>query len=167
MNIQLRPWTLSDLSRLVALANNPKIASFLTDEFPYPYEEQHGRKFLDMVTSANPVNVMAITLHGEVVGAIGVHPKSGIERRNAELGYWIGEEYWGRGLGTSAIRQMVNYAFSTFPIHRIFARPFGNNPASQRILEKAGFTLEARFEGTLIKHEVVLDELHYAIRRMK
>ena len=103
---------------------------------------------------------------GEFVGGIGVHPQDDIQRLNAELGYWLAEHLWGKGIMTEAIRRMVKYAFENFEIDRIFARPFGSNVASQKALEKAGFTFEARFEKTLIKNGEKQDEIFYAIRRM-
>lgn len=165
MNVQLRPWNPDDAPLLAQRANNPKIAKFMTDGFPHPFTLENAHQFIANNTSKTPYNILAITCDDEPVGAIGVHPKEGIERLNAELGYWIAEEYWGKGIGTAAIRQMVTYAFDNFEIERIFARPFGNNPASKRILEKAGFTLEGHFKNTIIKGNEVLDELHFAIRK--
>ena len=92
-------------------------------------------------------------------------PQADVHRKNAELGYWLAEPYWGQGIITRAITRMVSYGFEHWDIHRIFARPFGTNIASQRALEKAGFVLEARFEKTIFKNGEYLDELVYAIRR--
>ncbi|MBK9292161.1 MAG: GNAT family N-acetyltransferase [Bacteroidia bacterium] len=163
----LRPWRLSDLDSLVRYANNPRVAANLTDQFPSPYSRVDGEAFINAVSEDNPVRVMAIDVDGEAVGAIGVFPQSDVHRLNAEMGYWLAEPFWGRGIVSSAVNQMVQYAFANFGINRIFARPFGTNRASQRVLEKNGFVLEARFKEALIKNEVLLDELIYAIRRTK
>lgn len=165
MHTTLRPWTLADLPDLVRFANNPHIARFMNDQFPHPYTEEHGRSFLAMAAHENPAHILAITADGQAVGGIGLHPRTNIERHNAELGYWLAEPFWGRGIVTQAVRQMVDYGFRTFDITRIFARPFGSNLASQKVLEKAGFTLEARFEKTFFKNGEYEDELVYAVRR--
>lgn len=156
---------MNDLVDLVRAANNAKIAQFMTDQFPYPYTETKGRDFIEMTLAHQPSQILAIELEGIAVGGIGIHPESDIRKLNAELGYWLAEDYWGQGIISLAIRQMVSYAFSTFAIDRIYAIPFENNPASQRVLEKNGFKLEFRLKKTLIKNGVKLDELIYALRR--
>ncbi len=165
MDFKLRPWKMEDLEDLVKYADNPNIAKFLTDGFPHPYTRENGKKFIESAMTADPVQIFAIEIEGEAAGGIGIHPQADIQRKNAELGYWLAEPFWGRGIMTKAIAQIVEYAFLTFDLNRIFARPFGNNPGSQRILEKNGFLLEARFDKTLIKNGEYLDELFYAIRR--
>ncbi len=165
MDFTLRPWTFEDLDSLVKYANNYEIAKNLMDQFPHPYTVEAGKTFLSIVTKAQPPNILAIEVNGEAAGGIGIHPQADIQRKNAELGYWLAEPYWGKGIITKAILQMVDYGFQNWDINRIFARPFGSNLASQRVLEKAGFLLEARFEKTLFKNGLCLDELIYAIRR--
>ncbi|NQV53270.1 MAG: GNAT family N-acetyltransferase [Flavobacteriales bacterium] len=166
MTPTLRPIHKTDLARLVKHANNKAISNQLTDAFPFPYTEEQGRGFIEMTSKNDPRNILAIAIENELIGAIGIHPKTDIDRMNAEMGYWIAEAYWGKGIVTKAIQQMVVYTFDHFPdIARIFARPYGDNLASQRVLEKAGFTLEARFKATLIKNEEIKDEFVYAIRR--
>ncbi len=165
MDYKLRPWNINDLDSLVKYANNPNIAKYLTDGFPHPYVKENGRKFIEHATADDPVHIFAIDINGEAVGGIGIHPQTDIQKKNAELGYWLAEPFWGNGIMTEAIKQIVNFAFITFDINRIFARPFGNNPGSQKILEKNGFTLEAKFDQTLIKNGQLLDELIYAIRK--
>jgi len=165
MDYKLRPWNINDLDSLVKYANNPNIAKYLTDGFPHPYVKENGRKFIEHATADDPVHIFAIDINGEAVGGIGIHPQTDIQKKNAELGYWLAEPFWGNGIMTEAIKQIVNFAFITFDINRIFARPFGNNPGSQKILEKNGFTLEAKFDKTLIKNGQLLDELIYAIRK--
>lgn len=163
--ITLRAWSAADLNNLVRYANNWNIAQYLTDQFPHPYTEEKGKAFIDMASQHDPVRIFAIDLNGQAVGGIGIHPQQDIYRRNAELGYWLAEPFWGQGIMSHAIKSAVNYAFDTFAIDRVFARPFGSNIASQKVLEKANFILEGRFEQVLIKAGVVEDELVYAIRR--
>ena len=165
MDIQLRKWALTDLDTLVRYANNPRIAQYLTNQFPHPYAPEHGRAFIAMTNEADPTRIFAIEVAGEACGAIGLHLQQDVYAKNAELGYWLAEPFWGRGIMPQAIGQIVPYGFATFDINRIYARPFGPNLASQRVLEKAGFTLEARFAQTVFKYGEYIDELVYAIRR--
>jgi [ribosomal protein S5]-alanine N-acetyltransferase len=166
MDYKLRKFEETDIESLVKYANNYKIARFLTDSFPYPYFEEHAKAFIANANAEKSPNlIFTIEVSGEAAGAIGVHPQSDIHRKNAEMGYWLAEPYWGHGIVTRAVREMVAIAFERFDINRIFARPFSSNPSSQKVLEKAGFRLEGRFEKTLIKNGEYLDELVYAIRR--
>lgn len=165
MTFSLRPWTLADLESLVQHANNPQIAKFMTDGFPHPYTRKNGEAFIAFATKDEPIHIFAIDVNGEAVGGIGIHPQHDIQRKNAELGYWLGEPFWGKGIMSEAIQQIVAFAFNTYDIDRIFARPFGSNLASQRILEKNHFQLEARFVKTFFKNNQFEDELVYALRR--
>lgn len=167
MDFILRPWKKEDLASLVKYANNSSIAKFMTNQFPHPYAEENGLMFIDFATKNNPPNIMAIEINGEASGGIGLHPQSDIQCKNAELGYWLAEPFWGKGIITKAVGQMVDYGFSNWDFTRIYARPFGTNIASQKVLEKAGFVLEARFEKSLFKNGEFLDELVYAVRKAK
>lgn len=161
----LRPWKLSDADNLVKYANNPNIARFLTNAFPHPYTRENAEAFIQMVSAQNPIQVFAIEVNGEAIGSIGLHPQPDIMCKNLEMGYFVGEPFWGKGISTEAVKQMVNYGFEHFDVVRIFARPYGNNPASQRVLEKAGFTKEAHIQKNIYKNEEFLDELIYAVRK--
>ena len=166
MEFNLRPWNINDLDSLVKYANNEKIAKFMTNKFPHPYTMDHGREFIEFATNESPANIMAIEIGGEASGGIGIHIQPDIYCRNAELGYWLGEPFWGEGVITAAIKQMVAYGFQNWELQRIYARPFGTNKGSQRALEKAGFELEGTFEKTIYKQGEYLDELIYSIRRV-
>lgn len=163
MNFTLRKFRGSDLASLVKYADNYNIARFLTNAFPYPYTEDDGRKFLSM--ASNNTGIFAIDINGEAVGSIGIFPQSDIHEKNAEMGYWLAESFWGHGIMPRAIKEMVEYGFRTLDITRIFARPFSTNPSSQRVLEKAGFVFEARLKDALYKNGEYMDELIYAIRK--
>jgi ribosomal-protein-alanine N-acetyltransferase len=165
MSFTLRAWLPDDLPSLVRHANNPEIARYMTDQFPHPFTQEKAQGFISFATSHTPRRVFAIDVDGQAVGGIGIHPQTDIQCKNAELGYWLAQPFWGRGIITEAIRQVVDYGFDIFDITRIFARPYGTNIGSQRALEKAGFVLEARFEKTLFKNGDFLDELIYAVRR--
>ncbi len=165
ISIRLRPWTITDLNDLVKYANNQKIAANLTDQFKHPYTLENARAFIEMTKSHSPAQIFAIEIDQEAVGSIGIHPQADIMQKNAELGYWLAEKYWGNGIISRAITQMVEYGFINFPVERIFARPFGSNIASQKALEKVGFKLEAHFKNTIFKNGKFEDELVYAIRK--
>ena len=164
MDFKLRPFNNNDLQSLVKYANNVAIAKNMTNKFPHPYTEENGKLFLEFATK-NPTRMFAIEINGEMCGGIGLHPQEDIHCKNAELGYWLAEPFWGNGIISKAIVQMLEHGFKNFDFQRIFARPFGTNLASQKVLEKAGFVLEARFEKTLFKNGEYLDELVYGVRR--
>lgn len=165
MQIELRNWKMEDLDVLVKHANNPNIAKNLTNKFVYPYTNVNGISFIQFANQNNPAHIQAILFNGAVVGSIGIHPQDDIMCKNAEMGYWIAEEFWNKGIVQKAIKQMVVYGFNNFDIDRIFARPFGTNIASQKVLEKSGFVLEATFKNTIFKNGEYKDELVYAVRR--
>jgi RimJ/RimL family protein N-acetyltransferase len=156
---------MNDLQNLVKWANNYEISKNMTNQFPYPYTMEKGKAFIEFATQEGPHMILAIEVGGEAAGGIGIHPQTDIQSKNAELGYWLGQAFWGKGIITSAISQMVQIGFKNRDITRIFARPFGTNTASQRALEKAGFILEARVEKSFYKNGEYFDELIYAIRR--
>jgi RimJ/RimL family protein N-acetyltransferase len=164
-NWKLRPWAPEDLGNLVLYADNYNVAKFLTGHFPHPYTEKDGRRFIGMAMSGKPLNIFAIEVNGVAGGGIGVHPQQDIHCKTAELGYWLAEPFWGQGIVTAAVLEMVEYAFGNFDIVRLYARPFSNNKASQRVLEKAGFELEAIHRKSIFKNGELLDELVYAIVR--
>ncbi|HPG10175.1 MAG TPA: GNAT family protein [Chitinophagaceae bacterium] len=165
MEFILRKWEVDDLDSLVEYANNYKIAKNLMNVFPHPYTAEDGIRFIETNSRQEPVQVFAITINNKACGAIGIFPQYDIMCKNAELGYWLAEPYWGNGIITKAIEQMVEYAFNTWNINRVYARPFGSNIASQKALEKAGFKLEAKMEKTIFKFGEYEDEYIYAIRK--
>lgn len=165
MDFKLRPWTPADIDSLVKYADNMKIASNMADVFPHPYTREKGMAFIEMANQSSPPNILAIEVNGEAAGGIGIHPQGDIYRKNAEMGYWLAETYWGKGIISKATVHMVDYGFEHWDITRIYARPFGRNIGSQKALEKAGFKLEARLEKTFFKNGEYQDELIYAVRR--
>ena len=164
MNFKLRKWDEADLNDLVKYANNWNVAKWLTNGFPHPYTREGGKAYISMVANDNPTKVFAIEINGEAAGSIGIFPQSDIHEKNAEIGYWLAEEYWGQGIMPKAIQAVVEYGFQTFDIVRVFARPFSTNSTSQRVLEKAGFELEATLKKALFKKGEFMDELIYAKR---
>lgn len=165
MNFKLRPWHKNDLNDLVHFANNPKIANNLTDAFPHPYTEKDGISFINMAANDNPTLIFAIEVDGRAAGGIGLHQQNDLHIKNMELGYWLADIHWGKGIMSGSVKEMVEYGFKTFEINRIYARPFATNKGSQRVLQKAGFTLEGTFKDAIWKNGRHLDELIYAVRR--
>jgi [ribosomal protein S5]-alanine N-acetyltransferase len=146
-------------------ANNFNIAKQLRDVFPHPYTKEDGEVFIAFATKDDPIHIYAIDVNGQAIGGIGIHPLDDIHRKNAELGYGLAEPFWGKGIITNAIKEMVTHAFHTYDINRIFAIPFATNIASQKVLEKAGFVVEASFKKTIFKNGAYHDEIIYAIRK--
>jgi [ribosomal protein S5]-alanine N-acetyltransferase len=160
----LRPWHISDLENLVRNANNKNIAQYMTDQFIHPYTEECGKNFISFATANNGNRIFCIDINGEAVGGIGLHPQSDIMRANTEIGYWLAEQHWNKGVISAAIEQIITIGFEAPEITRIFARCFATNTASQKVLEKNGFVLEGRFEKTILKNSNFEDELIYAVR---
>jgi RimJ/RimL family protein N-acetyltransferase len=154
-----------DLPSLVRHANNRRVWLQLRDRFPHPYTEAHAREFLDHVMGESPSTVWAIIVDGEAAGGIGIVRLADVERVSAEIGYWLGERYWGRGIATEAVRAVTKEAFRRFDLERLFAVPFADNAASIRVLEKAGYVLEGRMRRSAIKDGVIRDQLLYASYR--
>jgi [ribosomal protein S5]-alanine N-acetyltransferase len=157
----VRSWRPGDAASLVEHANNRKIWLNLRDRFPHPYTARDARAFLKSVLAARPETNFAIDVDGAAVGGIAFHVQSDVERIGAELGYWLGEKFWGRGIATAAVRAVTEHALATHALHRVFALPFAHNRASARVLEKAGFTLEGVLRSSVIKDGHVLDQLLY------
>ena len=162
---KIRSWQFSDLSSLVRQADNPAIWRNVRDGFPSPYTDSDAERWLLHAASANPETNFAIAVNGEAVGGIGITLQADIHRVSAEMGYWLGEEYWGRGIMTCAVSAFAGYAFSTFALTRVFACVFEWNRASARVLEKSGFVLEARLRRSAVKAGRIIDEFQYALVR--
>ena len=158
----VRSWTWKDCDALVHHANNRNIWINLRDRFPYPYTREDGKRWLEIVTEIKPETNFAIAVQGEAIGAIGFSIQSDVGYRSAEIGYWLGEEFWGRGIATQALRAVTDYAFEHYDLCRLYAHVFEWNMASARVLEKAGYTLEARLKKSVTKDERTIDQLLYA-----
>jgi len=160
-NFELREWRLSDAASLAENANNINIWNNVRDYFPHPYSEEDGRQFIEMVLDKpKPAVDLAIVVDGKAVGGIGIVPQKDVERIGAEIGYWLGENYWNRGIMTDVVREMTNYAFTHFPLQKIYAPVFDFNIASHKVLQKAGFEREVILKQAAIKNNKVID-LHY------
>lgn len=159
----MRPWRLEDATHLVRHANNHKVAMNLRDGFPHPYTLQDARDWLGMVADNRDDVILAIEVEGEAAGGIGIHHMKDVYRFNGEIGYWLSEKYWGKGIMTDAVGAMVAHAFTRTRWLRLFATIFENNRASMRVLEKNGFKLEAIHRKTVMKEGILMDEHLYAL----
>ena len=158
----LRPWHPRDADALVKYANNVNIARHLRDRFPHPYTLRDAKAFIHSCAAVRPHVSFAIVIDGEAAGGIGISSGSDIERFSAEIGYWLGEPFWGRGIVTEALVAVTRYALDSCRLTRIYALPFATNTGSCRVLEKAGYTLEARLRRSAIKDGQVVDQLQYS-----
>lgn len=167
MSCMIRKWRISDRERLAEMLNNPKVLDNLRDGLPYPYTPADGEEYITSMLAADETRTFAfaITVDGVVIGSIGVFRQENIHFRTAELGYCIGEPYWGKGYTTSAVEQVCRYVFDHSDILRIFAEPFARNTASCRVLEKTGFQFEGTLRGNAVKNGEVLDMKLYALVR--
>lgn len=161
--VRLRPLVIGDADALVALANNRKIFDNVRDMLPHPYGMHDAIWFIDACGKDNPPFNLAIETGGEFCGMIGIVPQKDVHRLGAEIGYWIGEPYWGRGIATRAVAAMIDYAFTQFPFIRLYAGIFAHNSASMRVLEKNGFIKEGIGRKAIFKNGVVTDEHRYAL----
>ena len=167
MKCTLRRWRLSDAKELAAALNNEHILNNLRDGLPIPYTERDAEDYIRAMLSAdeNSTFARAITLDGRVVGSIGAFRQGNIHRQTAELGYYLAEEYWGKGIMTDAIRQLCDTIFETTDILRIYAEPFSYNAGSRRALEKAGFAFEGMMKSNAVKNGKVVDMALYSLTR--
>lgn len=165
MTCKIRKWELTDAKDLAAAISNEKVQDNLRDGLPYPYTEQDGVEFISAMLSANEEETFAfaITVDDRVVGSIGVFRQGNIHRQTAELGYYIAEAYWGRGIMTDAVRQICAHVFDKSDIIRIYAEPFAYNVASCRVLEKAGFQYEGTLRSNAVKKGRVIDMKMYSL----
>ena len=162
----LRPWREGDQESLVRHADNPNVALHLRDRFPQPYTRADADAWIAIASRESPALHLAIVVEGQAVGGIGLIPGSDIHRVSAEVGYWLGEEFWGRGIATCALRGITSYAFQEFAIlNRLFAYVEADHPASIRVLEKAGYRLEGKLIGGAIKRGTIVDQFLFGISR--
>jgi RimJ/RimL family protein N-acetyltransferase len=161
----LREWQTGDEASLQKHANNPKVPLFLRDRFPHPYTFDDAKFWINLAQNQPQLTNFAIIINDEACGGIGIELMNGESRVTAEIGYWLGEEHWGKGLMPEAVKLITKYAFEHFPLERLEAGVYDKNTASMRVLEKAGFVKEAILRRSVIKNDEVMDKHLYAIFR--
>lgn len=162
-DVRLRMFKTSDIKELTHLLNNSRVLGNLRDSIPNPYTLKDAENFISFCITQYPVLTFAIDYKGKLAGCIGLVPQDDVYRLSAELGYWIGEPYWNQGIATEAVQQAVSYAFESLPVIKVFAGVFDFNKASQKVLEKAGFTLEAILKKAIVKNGIIYDEHRYSL----
>ena len=158
----IRDWQIDDAPSIAKYTNNRKIWVNLRDIFPYPYHLSDAEDFLSNVAEQNPRTAFAIAKNKEAIGGIGLMLGEDVNRYTAEIGYWLAEPFWNKGIMSKVVSRFVDFAFEKFELNRIFAGPYISNSASARVLEKAGFVLEGTLRASAYKDGIVLDQFLYA-----
>ena len=161
----VRSWYWRDRDAIVRHANNRNVWINLRDRFPHPYTSNDARHWLETVVDLKPETNFAIAVADEAVGGIGFTVQHDVARRSAEIGYWLGEAFWGRGITSEALIAVTDYAFSNYDVCRLYAHVFSWNGASARVLEKAGYVFEGRMRKAVTKDGQTIDQLMYAMIR--
>ena len=162
MKIKLKPLHEDDALAIAKLANNKKIWNNIRDAMPHPYEKEDADLFIGLKKEEDPICTFAIVSDDIICGVIGLEIQKDIYRKSAEMGYWIGEPYWGRGIASEAVRLILKYGFEELGIERIFAAAFDHNIGSMRVLLKNGFVKEGILRKAVYKNETYLDEHRFA-----
>jgi ribosomal-protein-alanine N-acetyltransferase len=156
--VEIRPWKPEDAAALASICNNKKIWLNVRDRFPHPYTVSNSIEWIAFTLMQKPIQNMAIVYNGQIAGSIGVMPKEDIYRKSIEIGYFLGEGYWGKGIATTAVGLLLDYIKTHFNVIRVYAEVFSHNAASMKVLEKNGFHLEGVREKAVIKDNVILDD---------
>ena len=162
VDFSLRALKMDDADSIAKYANNMKVSENLKERFPFPYNKKNAVEFIESVSKTNNAIIFAIVVNDEAVGAIGLHLQMDIYKKTVELGYWLGEDFWNKGIMSSAVKEVLAYTKRNLNVIKIFAKVFECNHASAKVLEKNGFLLEARLKKQIYKNNFVMDELIYA-----
>lgn len=165
MEFKLREWKETDIESVAYYANNKKVADNLRNVFPFPYTMADSEFFVKMCMNADKSKDLYLTIEvdGKAVGSIGVFKQNDVYSKSGELGYWLGEEYWGKGIVSEAVKQICEIAFEKLDLIRIFAEPYAYNMGSKKVLEKAGFELEGIMKKGVCKNGEIFDYCMYAL----
>jgi RimJ/RimL family protein N-acetyltransferase len=161
--IKLRPFRLTDAANLTEMANNKNISRNLRDGFPHPYTHEDAVTFIRHCLDMSRDTFFAIEYRGSHAGNISLSPCQDVYRKSAEIGYFIGEPFWNKGIATAAVKIIVQFGFTNLGLMRIHTGVYEYNPASQRVLEKCGFVKEGVFRKAIFKDGGLWDEVRYAI----
>jgi len=165
-DVQLRAWRKEDASALASIANNKKIWLNVRDRFPHPYTLNDAFEWIRHTALQRPTQNFAIVYNGKIAGSAGVLIKEDVYRKSIEVGYFIGEPYWGKGIATKSVALLLSYIEKQFEVVRVYAEVFEHNKASMRVLEKAGFELEGIRKKAVVKNHVIMDD-HVWVKLLK
>ena len=146
----LREWTLADVDSLAENISNINIWNNVRDGLPYPYTREDAGTYIRVTMDKPYVQDFAIVADGKAVGGIGFIPLCDVERYSAELGYWLSEDYWNKGIGTRFMKMILEYLVNEKSAKAVILDPHQNNPRAVRMYEKAGFKIIKE----LPKHEL-------------
>ena len=149
---------MEDAAALAGIANNRKIWLNVRDRFPHPYGIQNAIEWIGYALKQSPAVNMAIIYNGAVAGSVGLLLKDDVYRKSIEVGYFIGEPFWGKGVATTAVHLLLDYIAQHFDVVRIYAEVFEHNKASMRVLEKNGFALESIRQKAVVKNKLVIND---------
>ena len=164
-NFFIRSLQYSDADNLAKLGNNPNIVINQRDSFPYPYTVEFVRNWIQHAkeNQSTTQNRFAIIYETEVIGEIGLYEQQDVHRFSAEICYWIGEPYWNCGVMTKAVKWMTQHGFEQMKLKRIYADIIAYNKASQRVLEKCGFTIDGIMRKNIYKNEAFYDHIVFSL----
>ena len=162
---RIRSFHKNDIESIVRYGNNRNVSIHLRDTFPYPYRRSDAQAWLKFVATQSPEANFALASQEELVGGIGLRLLGDVDCVSAELGYWLGEPFWGKGIATEAVKHFLPFCFREFEIARIYAEVFSGNEASIRVLEKCGFEAEGIMRQAVVKDGVLKDKFVLALRR--
>ena len=162
-NYLIRSYELNDKHSLVKYANNYNVSKLLRDDFPFPYTLTDAETWLIHACNQDPETNFVIAYNNEMIGAIGINLQDDVNRYSAEIGYWIGEPFWGKGITTLALKYFTGYIFNNFDLNRIYANVFEGNAASEKVLLKCGYRKEATLRKAIFKEDKFLDQYIYSI----
>jgi len=162
-NYCIRSYKYADQDALVTYANNHNISKLLRDQFPFPYTKTDAEMWLINSCNQEIETNFVIATEEELIGAIGVNLQEDVHRFSAEIGYWLGEPFWNKGIITKALKLFTEFVFNNFELNRIFANVFEGNIASEKVLLKAGYSKEATLGKSVFKEGKFLDQYIYAI----
>jgi len=157
-DVILRPWQREDAKALAAIANDRNIWNNVRDYLPHPYTVTDAVKWIANCKTQDPALNFAVLYKGEVAGSVGCVPQSDVYRKGIEIGYFVGEQYKGRGIATQAVHDLVDYIATHFDVVRVYAEVFAYNKASMKVLHKNGFWLESIRRKAVIKNNVITDD---------
>jgi ribosomal-protein-alanine N-acetyltransferase len=162
-NYQIRNFQIDDVDSLVKYANNSAVSKFLRDSFPFPYTRDDAEKWIDFASTGKNLFSFAIVDEKELIGGIGAVPYEDVHRYTAEVGFWLGEQHWNKGILSEALKCFCNYIFTEYNFNRLTANVFEENLASRRVLEKTGFILEGTLKKSVFKQNKFLDQYVYGL----
>ena len=168
MNLQFENYIIrnfidDDVDSLYKYANNINVSQYLRESFPYPYSKQNALEWIYFIKQDSDKLALAIADEHELIGGIGAIPNNDVHRFTAEIGFWLGEPFWNKGIMTKAIRVFCNYLFDAYNYNKLSANVFEGNEASKKVLQNTGFILEGILIKNIFKKNKFMDQYIYGL----